>query len=184
MRSKAWNRWPCMQDHLVVYYCSIMQKSMKLRCTHSLHICCLQLNTPCTLASAIIASANLCSKFVLNSFLHSHSHVPRASTCYRAADYSYREESIDKAQASWGCPKCRTAYQPSEVPSEYRCFCGKQRDPPLDPWLAPHTCGDICGRELASGCGHTCVLLCHPGPCPPCPRQVSICPVPFTRTSK
>ena len=79
----------------------------------------------------------------------------------------------DKPQhASWACPKCRKAYQASEIPTEYRCFCGKQQDPPVDPWLAPHTCGDICGKELASGCGHTCVLLCHPGPCPPCPRQV------------
>ncbi|KAL0054055.1 hypothetical protein WJX82_003098 [Trebouxia sp. C0006] len=94
------------------------------------------------------------------------------AAAYSASQESAREESIDKAQASWVCPKCRTAYQPSEVPSEYRCFCGKQKDPPLDPWLAPHTCGDICGRELASGCGHTCVLLCHPGPCPPCPRQI------------
>lgn len=76
------------------------------------------------------------------------------------------------AQASWGCPKCRTGYLPTEVPTEYRCFCGKQKDPPADPWLAPHTCGDICGKHLASGCDHTCVLLCHPGPCPPCPRQV------------
>ena len=76
------------------------------------------------------------------------------------------------AQASWGCPKCRTGYLLTEVPSEYRCFCGKQKDPPADPWLAPHTCGDICGKDLASGCDHTCLLLCHPGPCPPCPRQV------------
>ena len=84
----------------------------------------------------------------------------------------YRAKPDDSAKASWGCPKCRTGYMPSEVPSEYRCFCGKQKDPPADPWLAPHTCGDICGKALPSGCGHTCVLLCHPGPCPPCPRQV------------
>lgn len=83
-----------------------------------------------------------------------------------------RVNPADQAKASWGCPKCRTAYTPSEVPLEYHCFCGKQKDPPLDPWLAPHTCGDMCGKELAAGCGHTCVLLCHPGPCPPCPRQV------------
>lgn len=89
--------------------------------------------------------------------------------------YVCRGQSADEDQASWGCPKCRTAYLPSEVPSEYRCFCGKQKDPPLDPWLAPHTCGDICGKGLASDCGHTCVLLCHPGPCPPCPRQVRPC---------
>lgn len=34
---------------------------------------------------------------------------------------------------------------------------------------APHSCGNQCNRENA-GCGHPCVLLCHPGPCPPCPR--------------
>ena len=86
--------------------------------------------------------------------------------------YTCRVKANDGDKASWGCPKCRTGYLPAEVPLEYRCFCGKQRDPPADPWLAPHTCGDICGKELASGCDHTCVLLCHPGPCPPCPRQV------------
>lgn len=53
--------------------------------------------------------------------------------------------------------------------------------------MAPHSCGDVCGRPLGgatpsaaggdttpqgSGCAHTCLLLCHPGPCPPCPLVV------------
>ncbi|KAL3132442.1 hypothetical protein ABBQ32_008998 [Trebouxia sp. C0010 RCD-2024] len=95
-----------------------------------------------------------------------------AAATYNATPASSRVKANEGDKASWGCPKCRTGYMPAEVPSDYRCFCGKQRDPPADPWLAPHTCGDICGKELASGCEHTCVLLCHPGPCPPCPRQI------------
>ena len=171
------NRWPCMQGFRAPCIRASSRDAL-ICCTSA--VC--NSTHPALLHLPSLHLQTFHSKTELNSGLPSHSHVPRASTCYRAADYSYREESIDKAQASWGCPKCRTAYQPSEVPSEYRCFCGKQRDPPLDPWLAPHTCGDICGRELASGCGHTCVLLCHPGPCPPCPRQVSICPVPCSHT--
>lgn len=77
-------------------------------------------------------------------------------------------EAEDKA--CWHCPKCRTDYQKSELPREYRCFCGKQEDPVNDPWLAPHTCGEKCGRSLPGECGHECVLLCHPGPCPTCPQ--------------
>eukprot|EP00873_Tetraselmis_striata_P026513 jgi/Tetstr1/446777/TSEL_034264.t1 len=72
----------------------------------------------------------------------------------------------------WGCPKCRYEYGPEEVPRTYRCFCGKVPDPEVDAWKAPHSCGELCGRQLRSGCGHECVLLCHPGPCPPCPREV------------
>lgn len=43
------------------------------------------------------------------------------------------------------------------------CYCGKLQDPPADPWLAPHSCGSVCQRELKPTCGHTCLLLCHPG---------------------
>jgi hypothetical protein len=46
-------------------------------------------------------------------------------------------------------------------------------DPRFDPWITPHSCGTPCGRKLKSNCGHTCSMLCHPGLCPPCPRQVS-----------
>ncbi|CAG9463242.1 unnamed protein product [Pedinophyceae sp. YPF-701] len=71
--------------------------------------------------------------------------------------------------AGWGCPKCRTVYK--EVPQEYYCFCGGVRDPEPDPWNLPHSCGERCSRVLP-GCGHECLLLCHPGPCPRCPRTV------------
>jgi NF-X1-type zinc finger protein NFXL1 len=51
-----------------------------------------------------------------------------------------------KAAAEWGCPKCRHSYARRDLPSSYTCFCGKAQDPEWDPWLAPHTCGEVCGK--------------------------------------
>ena len=60
-------------------------------------------------------------------------------------------------------PKCRQEYKQTECPTRYFCFCGKDEDPPFDPWLVPHSCGQVCGRGLKPDCGHSCLLLCHPG---------------------
>nr|AAW22876.1 unknown [Solanum lycopersicum] len=73
----------------------------------------------------------------------------------------------------WHCPKCRVEYSKSQIPKTYYCFCGKLPDPPHDPWVLPHSCGEICGRPLMYNCGHNCLLLCHPGPCPSCPKLVT-----------
>uniref|UniRef100_A0A8C4QJ29 Nuclear transcription factor, X-box binding-like 1 n=2 Tax=Eptatretus burgeri TaxID=7764 RepID=A0A8C4QJ29_EPTBU len=70
----------------------------------------------------------------------------------------------------WLCPKCRASYP--EPPLRYHCFCGQVEEPKPDPWLTPHSCGQICNRTLKPSCGHRCLLLCHPGPCPPCPVTV------------
>uniref|UniRef100_A0A8D1ZMW2 NF-X1-type domain-containing protein n=1 Tax=Sus scrofa TaxID=9823 RepID=A0A8D1ZMW2_PIG len=70
-------------------------------------------------------------------------------------------------------PKCRFEYRRSDTPSRYYCYCGKVEDPPLDPWLVPHSCGQVCERDFKPPCGHKCLLLCHPGPCPPCPKMVT-----------
>ncbi|KAJ4972295.1 hypothetical protein NE237_005394 [Protea cynaroides] len=72
----------------------------------------------------------------------------------------------------WNCPKCRVEYTKSQIPKTYFCFCGKLENPPSDPWILPHSCGEICGRPLKYNCGHECLLLCHPGPCPSCPKLV------------
>ncbi|CAL1387580.1 unnamed protein product [Linum trigynum] len=75
--------------------------------------------------------------------------------------------------AIWNCPKCRSAYSKSQIPRTYFCFCGKLESPPNDnPWILPHSCGEVCNRPLKNNCGHFCLLLCHPGPCPPCPKLV------------
>lgn len=73
----------------------------------------------------------------------------------------------------WACPKCRTEYPEDEIPKEYKCFCNKITDPIYQPWNIPHSCGETCGKPLQPLCGHNCVLLCHPGPCPPCPKMVT-----------
>lgn len=75
--------------------------------------------------------------------------------------------------ATWNCPKCRFQYSKSQTPKLYLCFCGKLQDPPSDPWVLPHSCGEICDRPLKHNCGHRCLLLCHPGPCPSCPKLVT-----------
>ena len=63
----------------------------------------------------------------------------------------------------------------TSVPDRYFCYCGKEENPEFDPWLPPHSCGNICGRVLP--CGHTCNERCHAGRCPPCPRIVTVtCP--------
>ncbi|VVA90693.1 unnamed protein product [Arabis nemorensis] len=80
---------------------------------------------------------------------------------------------------NWRCPGCQSVQLTSSKEICYRCFCGKRKDPPSDPYLTPHSCGEPCGKPLekefaAAGtikedfCPHVCVLQCHPGPCPPC----------------
>ncbi|XP_022103118.1 NF-X1-type zinc finger protein NFXL1-like isoform X1 [Acanthaster planci] len=72
----------------------------------------------------------------------------------------------------WSCPKCRYESPSSAIPKRYTCYCGKVIDPPFHPWLSPHSCGEMCAKPLQPQCGHKCLLLCHPGPCPPCPKTV------------
>ena len=79
----------------------------------------------------------------------------------------------------WRCPGCNL---PKDVlPSTYTCWCLKEVDPQSIPGLPPHSCGQTCGnhRVLPKKCPHPCELLCHAGPCPPCPhtgpRQSCFC---------
>ncbi|XP_023697570.2 NF-X1-type zinc finger protein NFXL1 isoform X1 [Paramormyrops kingsleyae] len=87
---------------------------------------------------------------------------------------SVTDEDFGKKEHPWPCPKCRREYQHQETPHRYHCYCGKVQDPQLDPWLLPHSCGQVCDREFRPACGHRCLLLCHPGPCPPCPKMVQV----------
>eukprot|EP00035_Acanthoeca_spectabilis_P008164 m.149377 g.149377 ORF g.149377 m.149377 type:complete len:832 (+) comp14234_c1_seq4:685-3180(+) len=88
-----------------------------------------------------------------------------------AALSTLSDDLFPDQKRSWFCPKCRKEHDvKAEFPDTYRCFCRKVTDPLFDPWLTPHSCGEPCGRSL--GCEHDCVLLCHPGQCPPCPRTL------------
>ncbi|KAF8395897.1 hypothetical protein HHK36_019852 [Tetracentron sinense] len=81
--------------------------------------------------------------------------------------------------SNWRCPGCQSVQlvlTSSREEFRYVCFCGKRPDPPSDPYLTPHSCGESCGKPLEIAnhgdddyrCPHVCVLQCHPGPCPPC----------------
>ena len=70
----------------------------------------------------------------------------------------------------WNCPQCKGEY--NELPTVYKCFCGQVRNPPSDPWLLPHSCGNICNR--IQDCGHLCIIICHGGSCPPCAKTVDL----------
>jgi NF-X1-type zinc finger protein NFXL1 len=102
-------------------------------------------------------------------------------SCSDSCFSSYHLNCIqDWAKASgsgckdWNCPKCRRTF--SSIPDTYLCYCSKVERPKWDPWIEPHSCGESCGKSLVRGgslsCGHSCLLLCHPGTCPPCPQTV------------
>ncbi len=44
--------------------------------------------------------------------------------------------------------------------------------------IVPHSCGEHCHKPLR--CEHSCKLLCHPGPCPPCPQVRPLACPPLT----
>jgi len=73
----------------------------------------------------------------------------------------------------WGCPGCDWVYPRAAVPTQYVCFCGKELEPKVTGFAEPHTCGEVCGRRQTS-CGHGCSMLCHRGPCPPCPMMSQV----------
>jgi len=94
-------------------------------------------------------------------------------TCYAVfhlrciREWAQRSQT-DANQNTWRCPGCQG--RQTDVPTEYRCFCGKTKDPLRSGYFAPHSCGDICGRlREGTSCPHRCTIPCHPGPCPPCP---------------
>lgn len=73
------------------------------------------------------------------------------------------------ALADFRCPFCQSVISSNTV-AEYKCFCGKVKDPAPDTFLLPGSCGQACGKRRKDPCcPHSCTLMCHPGPCPQCP---------------
>lgn len=75
-----------------------------------------------------------------------------------------------KLEKGWRCPACQNVYR--EVPSDYKCYCGKNTEPKPSHSVIAHGCGEVCLRKGRT-CEHKCMLLCHPGPCPDCSIMVS-----------
>lgn len=93
---------------------------------------------------------------------------------YHQTSSASDDSTIKSKELFWCCPKCRKDYSRKEQPQDYFCFCGKKKNPNVDLWLIPHSCGQKCKKKLEPLCGHECLLLCHPGPCPPCPKTVNV----------
>lgn len=93
-------------------------------------------------------------------------------------------------EANWRCPGCQTVQMSSANELQYYCFCGQVRDPALDYYITPHSCGGPCRKPLDKSkngyCKHSCTLQCHPGPCPPCTALAppQSCPCGKTTTTR
>ena len=81
-----------------------------------------------------------------------------------------QEQQSDRQQPNtWRCPGCNL--DQDARPGDYHCWCEKELNPQPVAGLPPHSCGQTCGKQriLPKSCPHPCDLLCHAGPCPPCP---------------
>ncbi|KAG7525568.1 transcriptional repressor NF-X1 [Solea senegalensis] len=78
----------------------------------------------------------------------------------------------DDSAEGWRCPACQNVTLKN--PTSYTCFCGKVTNPEWQRSEIPHSCGDMCGKKRSGVyCNHPCNILCHPGPCPPCPAFIT-----------
>ncbi|XP_052246332.1 transcriptional repressor NF-X1-like isoform X2 [Dreissena polymorpha] len=71
----------------------------------------------------------------------------------------------------WRCPACQNLS--FSFPNQYKCFCGKMKEPTPHRMDTPHSCGDVCQKDRGEACKHPCNILCHPGPCPECTAMVT-----------
>ncbi len=91
---------------------------------------------------------------------------------YQTSTTLQANESMNLNKIPWNCPKCRKEYNQQDAPTTYKCYCKKVKNPEFNPWIIPHSCNQPC--ERVKPCSHHCHMLCHPGPCPPCPIMVKI----------
>ncbi len=95
----------------------------------------------------------------------SHCYVVLHLACVK----TWASKSSDESQGAWRCPHCQHVIM--EEP-KHVCYCGKTVRPDHDPYLVVNSCGEVCERHReGTDCPHTCNLVCHPGPCPPCLLQ-------------
>ncbi|XP_020615998.1 protein shuttle craft-like isoform X3 [Orbicella faveolata] len=104
---------------------------------------------------------------------HNCHHLFHLGCVRKWAKSSANANAMEGKTCGWRCPGCQNATQ--EIPSVYKCFCGKVIDPE---WkrhegLIPHSCGELCGKRRDLLCQHRCNQLCHPGPCPNCPVMIT-----------
>ena len=89
------------------------------------------------------------------------------SDCFVVMHLSCVQKWASKSKSdNWRCPHCQHV---ETQPPRHICFCEKMVRPEFDPYLVINSCGEVCEKpRLLTDCPHTCNLVCHPGPCPPC----------------
>lgn len=65
-----------------------------------------------------------------------------------------RPDDGNNSTVGWRCPTCQNVSQ--QVPKEYRCFCGKYKNPKANQngYYTPHTCGNTCAKTRGGHCTH------------------------------
>ncbi|KAH9505089.1 Transcriptional repressor NF-X1 [Bulinus truncatus] len=98
------------------------------------------------------------------------------STCYHVFHLlcikKWARSSVIKETQHWRCPGCQNVS--THIPYQYRCFCGRRKDPKYVRGEIAHSCSEVCRKGRQGDCKHPCTILCHPGPCPPCCATVWI----------
>ncbi|ELW70258.1 Transcriptional repressor NF-X1 [Tupaia chinensis] len=73
----------------------------------------------------------------------------------------------------WSCQSCYHVFHLNCIKKWARSpasQAGKVKNPEWSRNEIPHSCGEVCRKKQpGQDCPHSCNLLCHPGPCPPCP---------------
>ncbi|ODO11918.1 hypothetical protein I350_00702 [Cryptococcus amylolentus CBS 6273] len=134
--------------------------------------CCLPPDRPPEPSSSATLHVNPITGSTATSTHYSACYTPFHMECIRdwanrslgEEDEKIRSGLKEPGEAQWRCPGCQK--RRTDPPGQYKCFCGRLSHPPTST-IAPHSCGDSCGRKRTK-CGHGCPLPCHPGPCPPC----------------
>lgn len=132
-----------------------------------------QLSIPATADSvSSVRTTNTLFDFIQIQMERQHIHIPEQGYDYTEPQSSASQSAKESALKPWTCPCCRSEHKDTPIAS---CFCGKCKRTKIIPLFnEPHSCGEMCGRlREGTTCPHPCTLVCHPGPCPPCPSMGS-----------
>ena len=109
--------------------------------------------------TCILNFSSLMFNICIYMYMYIHVNIRGSIICRALALlYLLKQSSLFRLmiidQRNWRCPTCQEQY--SQIPNQYRCFCGKIRDPVWNKHDTPHSCGEICGKQRDQNCNHPC----------------------------
>lgn len=143
-----------------IWYCTNCYNIFHLKC--AIEWC----NKSIRSRNESIADAQYPSLGQPSRFIAANANSASTSSQNHVGRNNYNDERSNSVE--WPCPACREVLH--SRPGKYKCFCGKVVRPEVNRYLAPHSCGQLCGRKRPnSDCPHSCNSICHSGRCDPCP---------------